>query len=107
MTATIPIARSPKGHFWAVAMEGWYEELRPYGFTPDCFVDNDDGTRTVMLLGPDSPAEMVYTFARWRLADPYLQPLANELVRWADRATTHWLGHPIPGFVPDACREQE
>lgn len=104
MTATI--ARSAAGHFWAAAMEAWIDELRAHGFDP-AFQDNSDGTRTVMLLGPDSPGEMTCTFARWRLADPYLQPLCNEVIQWADRATALWLGHPIPGFVPDEYRQEQ
>lgn len=94
------IERTQKGHMAALAMWTWCEEAaQAYGFTPHWQDEGDE--RVIMLLGPDSPGEMVLRFPKSRLADADIQRLGIEVVRWMDERGQHWTGRRDPSVIPD------
>jgi hypothetical protein len=103
---THPIERSQKGHFWAIAMELWMQEIEDaYGFTSRIYDTPDGRGRVIELLGPDSPGEYVLTFPKWKLSDEYLADTVRELVLWMDERGRDYTGAYAPGVVPDEHRK--
>lgn len=89
---------------WASAMEVWADELcDAYGFRRDSWYDRA-GTRTIELLGPDSPAEYCVTFPLWRLRLEHLQKLTCDLVVWIDARGKDYTGAYAPNGVPEEYR---
>jgi hypothetical protein len=75
------------------AHAGWMECQRiaaVYDFTLSWQDDGD--TRTLLLLGADSPAEMMMTIHRSQLDTSRLEATTGLILRWMLERGAHWRG---------------
>jgi hypothetical protein len=61
--------------------------------------DDEEGYRTLMLLGPDSPADMAMRLHRSRFATRHVLATAGVILRWMIERGEWWTGtRPVLSF---------